>query len=108
MIQGVKYDGQKPRFSLIPSETIREVIKALEFGAKKYSVDNWKRVAGARTRYYDAAWRHIDKWWGGEAYDNGDGGSGCHHLANAICCLIFLLWFELTATPYPPEESEEP
>lgn len=107
MMQGVKYDGQKPRLSLLPFEVTREVVKALEHGATKYAPDNWKHVPGARTRYYDALWRHTDAWWGGEAYDNGPGGSSCHHLACAICCLTFLLWFELTGTPYPPEKTED-
>ena len=62
------------------------------FGAKRYpEADNWKRVEGARWRYYDAALRHITAWWEGEIRDP-DGGQ--HHLAAAVCCLLFLMWFD--------------
>jgi hypothetical protein len=70
-----------------------EIVKVLEFGAKKYDVDNWQRVPQARTRYFDAAMRHLIAWREGESTD---AESGLHHLAHAGCCVVFLLWFELT------------
>ena len=54
-------------------------------------IDNWQRVPSARTRYYDAAMRHIDDWWNGSEVDEE---SNLPHLAHAICCLLFLLWFD--------------
>lgn len=86
---GIKHDDGKPRWSLLPP--IKSVIQVLEVGAKKYGVDNWKRVPDARTRYYDAAMRHIDAWWGGEVLDPED---NLPHLAHAVCCLLFNLWFD--------------
>jgi hypothetical protein len=44
MTEGIKYDVSKPRWSLIPNGTLEEVIKVLEYGANKYSPDNWKKV----------------------------------------------------------------
>jgi len=88
---GLKYDSNKPRWSLLPMFSIRQIIKVLEYGATKYAPDNWKKVANWRQRYYDAAMRHIDAWWGGERFDSE---TGCHHLAHACCCLIFILWKE--------------
>ena len=42
-------------------------------------------------RYYDAMQRHIDAWWQGEQKDPE---TGEHHLAHAICCGMFLWWFD--------------
>lgn len=89
---GSKYDVGKRRFSLLPLESVNEVVDVLEIGAQKYAVDNWKHVPEARQRYYDAALRHIFAWFNGEKLDPE---TGKHHLAHGICCLTFLLWMDL-------------
>ena len=89
---GAKHDGGKLRYSLLPKGTITEVLKVLEFGAKKYAPDNWMKVDNAQTRYYDAALRHITAWHEGEKFDQE---TGVSHIAHALCCLHFLMWFEL-------------
>lgn len=88
---GVKYDDGKLRYSLLPKETLDEVVKVLEFGSRKYAEDNWQKVPQARTRYYDAMNRHIQAWWNGEETDKE---TGCSHLAHAVCCSMFLMWFD--------------
>jgi len=85
---GQKFDSEKLRFSLIPRGVLFPVIKVLEFGARKYAPENWRHVENARTRYFDAAHRHLDAWWKGDSLDLETGES---HLAHAICCLMFLL-----------------
>lgn len=88
---GEKHDTGKWRFSLIPWQSLLEVILVLEFGAKKYAVDNWKKVPESRERYFDATMRHLTSWFQGEKEDSE---TGLNHLAHAICCLLFLLWFD--------------
>ena len=88
---GTKDDKQKPRWSLLPKGTIGQVIAVLEFGADKYQVNNWQHVSNHQERYYDAAMRHLEAWWNFERKDNE---SGLSHLAHAVCCLLFLMWFE--------------
>lgn len=88
---GRKDDAGKLRWSLVPMGTMEYVVRVLTNGAKHYADDNWKIVPNARTRYYDAAKRHIGLWWGGEKIDPDH---GTPHLAHAICCLLFLLWFD--------------
>lgn len=39
-VQGQKFDTGKPRFSLLPSCTLKPVLRVLEAGAVKYSVNN--------------------------------------------------------------------
>ena len=82
----VKHDQQKPRFSLIPPDTIKGVMAVLEHGAAKYDADNWCKCTEP-IRYYDAAMRHILAWKCGEKLDTE---SGLPHLHHALCCLIFL------------------
>ena len=89
--QGRKDDSAKIRYSLLPVGTVNQVVQVLEFGSIKYSEGNWQKVPNARTRYYDAALRHIDLWWQGEKTDSE---TGLPHLAHAICCLMFLMWFD--------------
>ena len=90
-MQGKKFDQNKPRMSLLPKGALNAVIRVLEFGATKYQAYGWKHVPDAKTRYYDAMQRHIDAWWQGEQKDPE---TGEHHLAHAICCGMFLMWFD--------------
>ncbi len=91
MTSGIKHDSGKPRWSLLPLGTVAQVVRVLEFGAAKYALDNWKTVPDARTRYFDALMRHVHAWWAGE---RNDPETGCHHLAHAGCCVLFLLWLD--------------
>ena len=84
MTDFVKHDQQKPRFSLIPLNTLQAVIRVMELGAAKYGADNWKKCTEP-IRYYDAAMRHITAFAGGERLDDESKES---HLAHAICCLM--------------------
>lgn len=88
---GIKADNSKVRPSLIPWQSMWQILNVLEFGARKYSPDNWKIVPNADARYADAMARHIMAYMGGEKYDPE---SGYHHLAHAACCILYLLWFE--------------
>jgi hypothetical protein len=89
---GVKYDNDKPQWSLLPFKALKEVVDVLTYGAKKYAPDNWKKVPNARQRYIDAGFRHLTAYAAGEKLDSETGKS---HLAHAICCLLYLLAFEI-------------
>lgn len=89
--KGLKFDASKPRWSLLPAGTVAQVVDVLEFGAKRYGDNNWQKVENARTRYYDAAMRHLEAWKQGQAKDPE---SGAAHLAHATCCLLFLMYMD--------------
>ena len=89
---GVKHDTGKRRFSLLPMGVVGLVVDVLEFGARKYAINNWQQVSDPQTRYYDAAMRHLDAWHQGEGPDPE---SGLPHLAHALCCIMFLAWFDM-------------
>jgi hypothetical protein len=88
---GMKFDGGKLDYTLVPWEGMDEVVKVLEFGAKKYARDNWKKVEHADTRYLAAAFRHLIQHNAGETADKE---TGLSHLAHATCCMLFLLALE--------------
>jgi hypothetical protein len=88
---GVKFDSNKPQWSLLPFEALEEVVEVLTSGAQKYAPDNWKYVPNADARYMDAAFRHMAQYMQGEQHDEE---TGNNHLAHAVCCLLFKLWFD--------------
>lgn len=90
-IFGVKYDNDKLRWDLLPFREVEEVVKVLTKGAKKYSVDNWKNIDDPQNRYFAAAMRHLVAWRMDEKLDIE---TGINHLAHAVCCLLFLMWFD--------------
>ena len=87
---GPKYDTGKLRFSLLPKGVVFEIIKVLEFGAKKYKEESWQDVPDAVRRYTDAVHRHLEAWENGEQIDPE---SGLHHLSHIGCNILFLIWF---------------
>jgi hypothetical protein len=84
---GRKFDGDKLEYGLLPPLALEATVEVLTFGAQKYERDNWKRVPDSKRRYYDALQRHLWAWKKGEILDPE---SGKHHLAHAMCCLMFL------------------
>ena len=84
---GKKYDNDKLRWSLLPLGALQDVVKVLEFGAKKYAPDNWKYVDQAEERYWNAAMRHIIAY---KLESPADSETGLSHLAHAVCCLLYI------------------
>lgn len=90
---GMKYDSEKPDYSLLPPNALEETVKVLTFGAKKYSPGNWKKLNSASARYFAAAQRHM---WALQKDEENDPESGYHHAAHAACCLLFILEIDKT------------
>ena len=91
--EGMKYDSEKPYYSLIPPHALEETVKVLTFGAKKYSPGNWKKLNSAWSRYFAAAQRHM---WALQRNEENDPESGYHHAAHAASCLLFMLELDKT------------
>jgi len=88
IVSGRKYDGGKPKYGLLPPNGIKEVVEILTYGAEKYDPGNWMLVPQFDFRYTNAMQRHFSEWRMGNKLDDE---TGKHHLAHAICCLLFLL-----------------
>lgn len=89
--EGVKYDQQKIRWDLVPYDAVNEIAKVLTFGAAKYEARNWEKGMNW-SRAFGALQRHLTRWFHGQDKDKE---TRLTHLANAGCCLFFLLSWEL-------------
>lgn len=84
---GMKFDNGKLDWTLVPFDGLDPVVRVLDFGAKKYSRDNWRHVTPA-WRYFQAAFRHMVEYVLGRRVDPESGESP---LAHAVCSLLFFL-----------------
>lgn len=94
--EGVKYDDSKPDYTLLPWDALEEVVRCLEYGARKYARDNWKKVPDAFDRYERAGFRHRAARVRGEDVDPE---SGCRHLAHEVCSLLFQMSLRPATAP---------
>ena len=88
-MSGKKFDSEKPDWSLLDLSTVEQMATVLTYGSVKYSRHNYDKVEPYR--YLAALLRHITRWQQGEKLDEE---SGLHHLAHAMCNIMFLLWKE--------------
>lgn len=86
------FSAGKPGMQWLPWGPLQEVAKVLDYGAHKYgSRSNWRKgmkwmeLAGSTVR-------HVSSWIKGDDFD---AESGLHHLAHAVCDLLFLLEYHL-------------
>lgn len=84
MIEGRKFDGDKPKpykgvLGYFP-RAIKEVAQVSEFGAKKYDWGNWAYVDNGRERYHEALIRHLLD----HAIEPYDPESKRHHMAHVV------------------------
>ncbi len=86
--KGFKFDGGKPRMSLLPWDALEQVAWILTYGAEKYEPRSWQGVPNAVERYLDAAIRHLGQHADGEVLDPE---SKMPHLAHAAVNCLFVL-----------------
>lgn len=94
MKEGDKYDNGKPPVAemlLDFDDSIMEISKVWDFGARKYAKDNWKKVPDAKNRYMNALCRHLLQ----SKNEPVDSESGLSHLAHACFNALAILHFEL-------------
>ena len=85
-VQACKHDSDKPQLTLVDRAAEEGMVRVLEFGAKKYSRDNWRR-GFSWNRLLDAAFRHLRAFQEGETLDSE---SGLPHVDHAACMIHFL------------------
>lgn len=88
--EGVKFDGGKVRYDLLPPELLEGVADILAFGANKYGDRNWENGM-EWMRVFAALQRHLWAWRRGE---NLDPETGKSHLWHAGCNIAFLIAYE--------------
>jgi hypothetical protein len=86
-----KLDDGKLDWSLLPIDSVEEILKVLEFGKKKYSSWNWASNGGFNyTRVLNAMLRHLFAYIRGQ--DN-DPETGLSHMAHLGCNVLFILYY---------------
>lgn len=89
--EGTKFDEGKLRYELVPPEALEALVSVLTAGAVKYDARNWERGI-AYSRVFGALHRHLWAWWAGQSIDSE---SNFSHLWHALCCLGFLVTYEM-------------
>ncbi len=85
---GLRYNNNKPKWSLVPQSALLPMVEVLEFGAKKYAPENWKKGLSIR-EICESLKRHLDAFMEGE--DN-DKESLISHIGHMQCNTLFLGW----------------
>lgn len=81
-----RYNDKKPQYSLIDFKSLEPMVRVLEFGAKKYSKDNWKKGLPVMS-ICDSLLRHLIAFMNGE---NNDKESKQSHIGHILCNAMFL------------------
>lgn len=97
-----RFNGGKPKLSLLPAKALIAEARVWEMGEQKYGRDNWRKLWGDETVdvVLDSAMRHMVAMLDGELYDSE---SGLPHAAHVRCNMAMLLEF-IALTP-PQDES---
>jgi dATP/dGTP diphosphohydrolase len=78
---------RKPSLSTLPLPPLFEAALAMLEGALKYGRHNYREAGIRSSVYFDAAMRHLARWWEGEDIDPD---SGLPHITKAIATLLVL------------------
>lgn len=84
---GRKYDEGKPDYSILPPAPIRNLVRVLMYGEKKYDRFNYLQLENGEERIYSACLRHLEAWREGERTDPE---SGLPHLSHALASILML------------------
>jgi Domain of unknown function (DUF5664) len=87
-----KYDSSKLRYELTDPLAIQGLVKVLDFGAKKYAVDNWRK-GFPYSRIVASLERHLAAFKAGEDIDPE---SGLPHIDHLGCNWMFLSFLTKT------------
>lgn len=81
-----RFNTDKLKWSLVDFKSLEDMVRVLEFGAKKYDTDNWKK--GLPTKeIVESMLRHIYAYLDGEDLDPE---SGLPHIGHIQCNALFL------------------
>lgn len=88
--QALRYNSGKRQWNLVDYKSLEPMIKVLEFGAEKYSPDNWKKGM-PKEQLLNSAMRHLVALMDGEEIDSE---SGLPHIGHLMCNAMFISFFE--------------
>lgn len=86
--QALRYNNGKPKWSLVDFNSLKPMVAILEFGAKKYSKDNWKKGM-PMSEVIESLLRHTFALLNGEMDDQE---SKLTHIGHIQCNAMFLAY----------------
>lgn len=86
--KAMRFNEGKPKWSLVDFKSLEPMVRVLEYGADKYSRDNWKDGLLVR-EIVESMLRHIFDFLEGEDLDSE---SGLPHVGHILCNAMFLSW----------------
>lgn len=96
-----RFNEGKVQWSLVDFKSLEPMVRVLEFGAQKYTRDNWKKGLPI-TKIFDSLQRHLIAFIGGEDVDSE---SGIEHLGHALCNIMFMQYM-MTNKPELDDRQE--
>jgi len=83
--KSIRYNEGKPKWGYVHFESLVPMIRVLEFGAKKYEPDNWKKGLDLK-EILESLQRHLAKLMDGEENDEE---TGISHMGHIQCNAMF-------------------
>lgn len=102
-ITALRFNNNKPKWSLVHYASLVPMIRALEYGANKYTPDNWKKGGRPLKEPLECLQRHLAALMDGEEID---AESGCTHIGLLMCNAMFFAYF--TQTEEGKKKNAEP
>ncbi len=90
MEKSLRYNEDKPKWSLVHYKSLEPMVRVLEMGAVKYSPNNWK-IGLNRDEILESTMRHLTALMDGELLDKE---SGISHMAHIQCNAMFYNYHE--------------
>lgn len=87
-MKSLRYNKGKLRWGLVHFPSLEPMVRVLEYGAKKYSDDNWKKRLD-KTETLESTMRHLTALFNGEENDKE---SGLSHAAHVMCNMMFYIY----------------
>jgi len=88
--KALRYNSGKRKWSLVDFKSIEPMVEVLEFGAKKYAPDNWKKGLDKK-EILESMMRHLTRLMDGELED---AESGISHMGHIMCNAMFYNYFD--------------
>ena len=88
--KALRYNSDKLKWSLVHFKSLEPLVRVLEFGAKKYAPENWKKGLDKK-EILESMMRHLAALMDGESCDSE---SGIHHMGHIQCNAMFYNYFE--------------
>lgn len=88
-MSALRYNENKLRWSLVDFKSLEPLVEVLEYGTKKYEVDNWKRGLELRA-IMDSLMRHVVEINNNQYIDEE---SKCLHMGHIMANAMFWIYF---------------